>query len=58
MDMSKLELTMEQQANLAIYKQQIERANSEQLKELLYEAMKLICTKDNIIRELVKQVKL
>ena len=58
MDMSKLELTLEQQPNLAVYKQHREGANEEQLRELLYEAMKLICVKDNIIRELVREVKL
>lgn len=50
------ELTLSQQFKLTTDKQLLEKASKEQLIELYVEAIKLLMLKENMIRELLKEL--
>jgi len=49
-----LDLSIEQEANLAIYRSQVPNLSREQAQEMLLNMMCQIMVKDNVIRHLMK----
>ncbi|MCS6815144.1 MAG: NblA/ycf18 family protein [Cyanobacteria bacterium] len=56
MDFSSLDLTLEQQFELRKVQDSIKEADREQVVELLLSASQLLMLKDNVIKDLIRQV--
>jgi hypothetical protein len=54
MDISALELSLEQQFSLRKYQSQVKELSQDQAQEFLLEAFRQLMVKDNAIRSLVK----
>jgi hypothetical protein len=54
MNISALELSLEQQFSLKQYEQQVTKLSSDQAQEFLIEVFRQLMVKDNIIRSLMK----
>jgi hypothetical protein len=53
MDLS-IQLSLEQEFNLQVYREQVQRLSQEQAQECLLEVIRQLMVKDNIIKNLLK----
>ncbi|MGB8701789.1 MAG: NblA/ycf18 family protein [Thermosynechococcaceae cyanobacterium] len=54
MNALKLELSLEQEFSLLVYKETVEKLNRDQAQELLIKVLQQMMIKDNVIRSLMK----